>query len=618
MKRDLHTILAEIKARKIRRALAFYIGFAIPVIGVANLLETRYELDHIWFDRLLIILAFGFLFTLTVAWHHGKQKVQRLTRPEFLTYGVILLCTVAAVVYIPRSSPPVRAARLIPDKSIAVLPFQNFSERKEDEFFSDGIMEDILTQLSKISDLRVISRTTMMQYRGTTKSMREIGRELNVGAVLEGSVRRDGPRVRIVGQLIDARTDEHLWAETFDHDMKDIFAIQSRVARQIADALKAVLSPQEDQRIATPPTSNLDAYALYLQGRQHYSQYTGEQNETAVGFFKQAIALDSNFALAYAGLSDAYSQRVQRYSYTVDWLDSAAATGTRAIALGPQTAEGYKALGLAYDNMGRTSAALEQYEKAVSLNPNFYLALRNIGLINYRMGNLDRGLAAAVKAVSLAPDDVMGYFQVGMMLLALDLDSAAQAWQERARRLEPENPFPLLGLGMICLTEGGLSRARTMADTLLSLAPSLPPGVDLLLSIEIASQQYRTAYNIFKKSYGGPTAQGSFLLLKLGKRPAGLAMADETVNRSRRLLSRGSENPRALWEGASAFVVGGKKDSALAWMRSAVDMGWRDYRLALRDPILAALSTDAAFQALMAEARDRVAEMRQRATSVPF
>lgn len=516
MKPDLHTLLTEFKARKIRRALAFYIGFAIPVIGIANLLETRYSIDHVWFDRLLIILAFGFLFTMTAAWYHGKQKVQRFTWTEVFAYLALLVCTAITVVYVPPKSLSIRAGRTTTDKSVAVLPFQNFSDSKEDEFFSDGVTEDILTQLSRIAELRVISRTTMTQYRGTTKSIQEIGRELNVGAILEGSVRRDGGRVRIVGQLIDARTDEHLWAETFDHDLKDIFAIQSRVARQIADALKAVLSPEEDQRIATAPTTNVDAYALYLQGRQHYGRYTDEQNEKAIEFFKQAIALDSKFSLAFAGLSDAYSQRVQRYGYTMDWLDSAVEAGTRAVVLGPDIAEGHKALGLACDNLGRSSEALGHYEKAVELNPNFYLALRNIGLINYRMGNLDRGLSAAVKAVSLAPDDVMGYFQVGMMLLALDFDSAAQAWQERAHRLDREHPFPLLGLGLLRFTQGDLAKAKAFTDTLLSLAPKLPPGLNLLLSVQIASGDYPSAYQLFKKSDVGPAAQGAFLLMKSG------------------------------------------------------------------------------------------------------
>jgi TolB-like protein/Flp pilus assembly protein TadD len=618
MKFHLHTFNEEIKARKIRRALAIYVGFAIPAVGIANLLESRYSVEHVWFDRWLIILAFGFIFTAIAAWHHGKQKVKHFAGSELLIYAVLLLCLSGAVVFIPRGSGPLRAARTMPDKSVAVLPFQNFSDSKEDEFFSDGITEDILTQLSKIAELRVISRTTMMQYKGTKKTLQEIGRELNVGAILEGSVRRDRSRVRIVGQLIDAQSDEHLWAETFDHELKDVFAIQSQVAQQIARALRAVLSPKEEHRISTPPTANVEAYALYLQGRQHYSHYTPEQNEKAIEFFKQALALDTNFALAYAGLSDAYSQRVHRFGYTVDWLDSAVEAGQHAITLDPESAEGYKALGLAYDDLGRAHAALEQYEKAVEINPNFFLALRNIGLINYRTGNLDRGLAAAVKVVSLAPDDIMGYFQVGMMLLALDLDSAAQAWQQRGRRLDHENPFPLLGLGLLYLTRGDITKAREVSDSLLKLAPSFPLGLDLLMSVQIASGDYRAAFKTYERLDAGPTPQGTYLLLKLGKHREAQEMARETNERCRRLISRGGENPRPIWEGACAFAVVGENDSALAWMRNAIDVGWRDYRLALRDPLLSSLSSDRSFQALMEETKERVAEMRQRISHIPF
>jgi adenylate cyclase len=610
MRLTLQQLHNEIKARKIRRALAIYVGSALPTIGIANLLENRYAIPHVWFDRLLIVLFLGFLLTAVVAWHHGKAKVQRFRASELLIYAVLFTCAAVAITLLPPSSAPLRPARATTDKSIAVLPFQNFSDNKDDEFFSDGITEDILTQLSKIAELRVISRTTMMQYKGTKKPIREIGRELTVGAILEGSVRRDGTRVRIVGQLIDAQTDEHLWAESYDHELKDIFAIQSNVARQIARALKAVLSPQEEQRITTPPTRNVEAYALYLQGRQHYSRYTQDENEKAIEFFMHASDLDSSYALAYAGLSDAYSQRVQRYGYTLDWLDSAVAAAERAIRLSPESAEGYKALGLAYDNMGLTPAALEQYEKAVDLNPNFALALRNIGLLNYHAGRFDRALNATLKVVSLAPDDVMGYVQTGLTLRGLGLDSAALIWFARARRLDPENPFPLLFRGELHLTQGNINEARRAADTLLTLAPSLPPGVELLMLIEMRSGNFPAAYNAYRQSRTGPSANGSFILMKLAKVNEARRTAEESIERCRRFLERGSESPTPLWEMASSFAVMGLTDSALTWSERAINAGWRDYRWALTDPVIASLRSDVRFQQQMANVKEKIDAMR--------
>ncbi len=221
-----------------------------------------------------------------------------------------LLVLVAVLLWRTRGGKSGAPSASAPDrKSVAVLPFQNLSPDPENAFFADGMTEDILTQLSKIRDLKVISRSSVMRYKGTQKPIQTIAAELGVGAVLEGSVRRAGSRVRIVGQLIDARTDEHLWAETYDRELKDVFAIQSEVAQQIAAALRATLSPAEKKRIEQNPTRNLAAYDQYLKGRELYYRYRKADNESALGLFQKALELDPGFALAYAGLGDAYAQR---------------------------------------------------------------------------------------------------------------------------------------------------------------------------------------------------------------------------------------------------------------------------------------------------------------------
>ena len=182
-----------------------------------------------------------------------------------------------------------------------MLPFQNLSPDPENAYFADGITEDILTQLAKVGDLKVIARTSVMQYKGSRKPMREIARELGVATLLEGSVRRAGTRVRIVGQLIDARTEQHLWAETYDRELADIFAIQSEVAEQIAAALKATLTPADKERIAQRPTANIEAYDFYVQGRERYYRYRKEDNDQAIELFRKALVIDPRFALATGG-----------------------------------------------------------------------------------------------------------------------------------------------------------------------------------------------------------------------------------------------------------------------------------------------------------------------------
>ena len=212
----------------------------------------------------------------------------------------MIVSAAAGFFLLPRAS-----ARKI-DKSIAVLPFQNLSDEKENAYFADGIQDDILTNLSKIGDLKVISRTSVMSYRGEgMRNAREIGKALGVATLLEGSVRRIGNRVRVNVQLIDANNDEHIWAEDYDRDLTDVFAIQTDLAQKIASALQAKLSPNEKARLDRRPTQNPDAYLLFVQAHDYANraEMFHDTSLKAEPLFEQAIKLDPNFALAFAGLS---------------------------------------------------------------------------------------------------------------------------------------------------------------------------------------------------------------------------------------------------------------------------------------------------------------------------
>ena len=253
--------------------------------------------------------------------------------------------------------------------SIAVLPFSNFSTSKEDEYFSDGITEDILSMLSKIDNFQVISRTSTNQYKGTNKSMKQIGKELNATHVLEGSVRRDNNKVRIVAQLIDTKTDDHVWAETYDREITEIFEVQSLVAEDIAMALENKLSIEDQAELRKKPTDDLQAYDFYLQGREYYRRYTPEDNEIAINLFQKAIEVDSSYALAYAGLGDALGQKAYRFFSKPELLDSALAASQKAIDLDEKCSEGYKSLGLVYQYKGQNDKAMEAYEKGFGAEP---------------------------------------------------------------------------------------------------------------------------------------------------------------------------------------------------------------------------------------------------------
>ncbi len=291
-------------------------------------------------------------------------------------------------------------------KSIAVLPFENMSPAEEDEYFAAGVHEEIIAQLSKIGDLKVISRTSVMEYKERTQNLRTIASELGVANILEGSVRRTGDRVRITAQLIDAKEDEHLWAENYDRQLSDIFAIQSDVARQIAAALRAALSDAELSQIDERPTDNLEAYDYYLRGLDHEGRGPQEESNlrAAAQMFERAIELDPKFALAYAWLSDTYSQMYHWYhDRTEERMALAREAVDSAFAIVPGLPEAHRALGHYHYRLLDYDRALAQLELAQRSLPNEAGLVRNIGWVKRRQGDFEAARTYAQRAFELDP-----------------------------------------------------------------------------------------------------------------------------------------------------------------------------------------------------------------------
>src|SRR5438445_13662134 len=300
-----------------------------------------------------------------------------------IAIGVIISAG-AGFFLLPRAS-----ARKI-DKSIAVLPFQNLSDEKENAYFADGIQDDILTNLSKIGDLKVISRMSVMTYRGDgARNAREIGKTLGVATLLEGSVRRAGNRVRVNVQLINATNDEHIWAEDYDRDLTDVFAIQTDLAQKIASALQAKLSPNEKARLDNRPTQNPDAYLLFVQAHD-YANRTDMFRDTflkAEPLFEQAIKLDPNFAAAFAGLSLVESWIYHSFDPTPSRREKARRNADEALRLQPDLPEGHLELGFSYYYGDRDyERALAVFEIGKRGLPNEGQAYMAIGAIQRRKG----------------------------------------------------------------------------------------------------------------------------------------------------------------------------------------------------------------------------------------
>src|SRR6266849_2687829 len=308
----------EVKRRKVYRVAAAYIIAAGGAIQMASASFPAWELPN-WSLRLVIVLLLiGFPIALILAWafdvtSQGIKTTPAVAAPgSHLRRNVIMLVATGMIIsaaagffLLPRA-----AARKI-DKSIAVLPFENLSDEKENAYFADGIQDDILTNLSRIGDLKVISRTSVMSYRGHAPNLRDIGKALGVSTILEGSVRRAGNRVRVNVQLIDATTDEHLWANDYDRDLTDVFAIQTDLAQKIANELQAKLSPTEKAQIENKPTQNSEAYLSYIRAHDLWSKSIEDIEKLKEGeqMYQHAIDLDPRFALAFA-----------RYAQLESWI----------------------------------------------------------------------------------------------------------------------------------------------------------------------------------------------------------------------------------------------------------------------------------------------------------
>ncbi|MBX6325568.1 MAG: hypothetical protein IRY93_05985, partial [Chthoniobacterales bacterium] len=369
----------EVKRRKVYRVAVAYVLAAAGIIQLASAAFPAWDLPN-WALRLVIVLLLlGFPIALILAWAFDitAQGIRatpdvvpgtRRRRRNILMLALtgVIISAAAGFFLLPRV-----AARKV-DKSIAVLPFENLSDQRENAYFADGIQDDILTNLSKIGDLKVISRTSVMQYRGKTISAREIGKALGVGTILEGSVRRVGNRVRVNVQLINADTDEHLWAEDYDRELTDVFAIQSDLAQKITDALQARLSPEEKSQMAQRPTENGEAYLAFVQAHNLSNAVVDfDKLKQAEQLYERAIQLDPDFALAMARYSQLESWIVHDRENTPARREKARQLALRALELQPGLPEAHLAMGSWYyygDN--NYDAALKEFEIAKRGLPN--------------------------------------------------------------------------------------------------------------------------------------------------------------------------------------------------------------------------------------------------------
>jgi TolB-like protein/Tfp pilus assembly protein PilF len=520
------SIIAELKRRNV-----FRVGVAYAIVGwllleVASVILPALHLPDWALTLLVVFVVAGFPLALIVAWAfemtpEGLKREAEVDRTESTTHvtgrkldftiiGLLVIAVVFLVVdnYVLEAEP--EQASVVREKSIAVLPLANRSANEEDAFFVDGIHDDILTQISKIRALKVISRTSVMEYRNTTKNLKTIGQELGAATVLEGGVQRAGDRVRVNVQLIDAETDEHLWADTYDRRLTaaNIFAIQTEIATAIADALRATLSTEEQELLDTVPTENMAALEAYFRGKQRMEKRTNAALAEAVDDFNRAIELDRGFALAYVGLADSYLLQADYSGLPLDeMLAKAQAATDKALALDDRLAEAYTSLGfiehyrsdfkaaeaafkrslalnpsyaraynwyavLLRDALGRYAEALELIKKAAELDPRSPIILRSVGAGYAGLGRFDESLVWLHKAIEIDPDFAVGYYWIGSHYWTAkrQLDEAVRGFRKSVS-LDPGNPIPAALLGWLFLDLGDLDRAEYWIEKSIELGP---------------------------------------------------------------------------------------------------------------------------------------------------
>jgi len=399
----------------------------------------------------------------------GEQTLKNIDRPVRV-YGVSL-DSAAALGRGPKGS------WAIEKPSVAVLPFSNMSGDPEQEYFSDGITEDIITDLSKISGLFVVARNTTFTYKDRPVTVQQVSQDLRVKFILEGSVRRAGSRVRVTAQLVEGKNGGHLWADRYDRDLSDIFAIQDEITRTIVDQLKVRLLPEERMVIGRTPTESLEAYAHYLRGRQFLHRHSKSYYVLAKRMFEKAVELDPLYARAYAGIADCDSFLFLHYNANVS-IDDILATSAKALGLDGGLAEAHASRGLALSLREHYPEAMADFDQAIALDPNSYEAHYFHARASFAQGKLDEAARHFERAAEIKPDDYQALLVLTGVLRSLGRDQdmkmaaregVARAERELARHPENSRSAYLGAVGLAAL--GEFDRAKEWAGRALAIDP---------------------------------------------------------------------------------------------------------------------------------------------------
>lgn len=632
------SLFDELKRRNVFRVAAAYAVVAWLLLQAADIMLENFGSPAWVFKSFTVLLALGLPVAVFFAWafeltpdgiktdadartvpNHSVKPNKSIDR--VIVIGLLAVIAVMAVERVwlagsasePPSPPAIAmdaAASSLQSEplSIAVLPFENMSADAEQEFFADGMTEDILTRLAGINDLRVISRTTVMRYKGSEMSLPAIAAELGVTHVLEGSVRRAGNQVRITGQLIRARDDAHLWAASFDRELVDIFAMQAEIAGQIVEALQLQLTDDEQERLVQRGTDSTEAYEQYLLGRAllNTSWSTREEQRSSTAeaerHFRAAVDYDPEYAEPWVGLARIALSRVYRredieanYQATLD-------AARRAVILAPRSASGYVGLGSAYLARGQIDAATEQYRLAAEIEPDSIEVLQVQANLSSRVGRLAEAIRLMERAAQIDPADPFLFDRLGRYATELgDLQRAHDAYSAAWERITPHPARLACMLSGVAAYAGDRAASDAYAARMQALEPDVP--VQGLCTIAQAFQFRKmdvaaTVFNRFRE----PLEEMAPLI------SAQVLAQFEPATDIEPLLARSEaelddEMPRPaeideMYTRAQIAVLRGNHGAAMDLLERAVARGWRQYRVLSMSIIWDPIRDEPRFQAL--------------------
>ncbi len=632
-----------LRQRKVVQWALAYLAGGWVFLQLLDILRETWDLPLALVRMITVLVALGFFAVLIVAWYHGEKGQQRASGPELLMLAALLVIAGVAVRSVggpgadvgpPDSAedgaggetadiqptPGVGSPGEAAGRTVAVLPFDNFSPDEDDAYFASGMTEEITSQLSRIGDLAVLSRVAVERALESDLGLEDIGRQLGAGSVLEGSVRMAGRQVRITAQLIDVDTNEHLWSQDFDRDLDDIFKIQTEVALAIGAALQARLTAGEVSRVEAPLTDNIAAYQLYLRQTSLYGNVPA-QNREGIRLLREALDLDPAFATARARLAWRYVWETRLYGRRA-YADTAVALAREALEDDPDLPVAHYALASGYLGQERYAQALESYDRAMG-----HAGGLNDGSYHHALvGDLARATELGFRAVQLDPNGPNTRWHASVPLYFAGDVERAEAWLALARAEGMEFQRLDMAWSQLALLQGDLVLAVDRAAAVLERWEGIREAEAEAAKVMLVAGAWQRGWDILeRRGLSVPDAWSSDLLVPRTARTEyafGLAESGRTeeadqlfdiaVAASEDAIANGSDCPCRPVELAAIHAYRGNSGEALTALERAFELGFASHWVLRVDPMFASLGDDPGFRDLLARMEnDRAAQREQ-------